>query len=219
MTVRILWIEGKRADTPSFVPALRRKGYEVETYSTGREALDCLADVDPDLAVLNAASMRTSGKRILHTLRSERENLPIILITSSDNSIEGDTRANQVLYLPFTIRKLLNRIVRLLPGNSDNLLHVGPIRLDMEHGRVSCEGTETRLTPRTAQLLHIFMKHPGEVLEREQLFREVWNTEYTGDTRTLDVHISWLRQAIEAEPRRPRYIKTVRGIGYRLDIY
>jgi DNA-binding response OmpR family regulator len=62
------------------------------------------------------------------------------------------------------------------------------------------------------------MRHPGEVVDRERLFREAWNTEYTGDTRTLDVHISWLRRAIEDDPRHPRYLKTIRGVGYRLDV-
>ena len=76
----------------------------------------------------------------------------------------------------------------------------------------------TRLTPRLAQLLKILIDHSGEVLERERLFREVWKTEYTADTRTLDVHVSWLREAIELDPRKPVFLKTVRGVGYQLDI-
>jgi DNA-binding response OmpR family regulator len=83
---------------------------------------------------------------------------------------------------------------------------------------VRCQGREARLTPRQAQLLQILMQHPGEVVGRDQLFKDVWNTGYTGDTRTLDVHISWLREAIEEDPRNPKFIKTIRGVGYRLDI-
>jgi DNA-binding response OmpR family regulator len=98
------------------------------------------------------------------------------------------------------------------------LLHKGPIRFDIERKRVRCQGRESTLTPRLAQLLKIFMDHPGEVLERKELFRQIWNTEYTVDTRTLDVHISWLRQAIEEEPHKPRFLKTIRGVGYRLDV-
>jgi DNA-binding response OmpR family regulator len=83
--------------------------------------------------------------------------------------------------------------------------------------RVRCQGKEERLTPRLTHLLQTLMEHAGEVIEREKLFSEVWKTEYTGDTRTLDVHISWLRQAIEEDPRNPRFLKTIRGVGYRLD--
>ncbi|MCZ7552982.1 MAG: helix-turn-helix domain-containing protein [Anaerolineales bacterium] len=80
-----------------------------------------------------------------------------------------------------------------------------------------CQGREATLTPRLAQLLKMLLEHSGEVIERDELFRQIWHTEYTLDTRTLDVHISWLRQAIEEEPRKPRFLKTIRGVGYRLD--
>jgi len=76
---------------------------------------------------------------------------------------------------------------------------------------------QTSLTPRLVTLLRILMEHPGEVIEREAIFRQVWDTAYTEDTRTLDVHISWLRRAVEIDIRNPRYIKTIRGVGYRLD--
>jgi DNA-binding response OmpR family regulator len=122
------------------------------------------------------------------------------------------------LSLPFTIRKLLNRIVPLLPGEGQKLLKAGPIHLDLERKQVRCQGRESRLTPRLARILEVLIQSPGVVLERERLFREVWNTEYTGDTRTLDVHISWLRQALEEDPRNPQFLKTIRGVGYRLDI-
>jgi len=98
------------------------------------------------------------------------------------------------------------------------MLHIGPIRLDTGLNWVRCQGREARLTPRQTQLLKVLMQHPGEVLERERLFSQVWETGYTGDTRTLDVHISWLRQAIEENPRQPVFLKTIRGVGYRMDI-
>jgi DNA-binding response OmpR family regulator len=123
-----------------------------------------------------------------------------------------------LLTLPFTVRKLINRISPFLPSDGDHILHVGAIRLDLEHKRVRCQGREAKLTPRLAILLRILMQHPGDVLGRAQLFSQVWNTEYTEDTRTLDVHISWLRQALEEDPRKPQYIKTIRGVGYRLDV-
>ena len=79
-----------------------------------------------------------------------------------------------------------------------------------------CKGREARLTPRMAHLLHVLLLHAGEAVERQKLFSEVWETQYTGDTRTLDVHISWLREALEEDPRQPQFLKTIRGVGYRL---
>ncbi|HLA96878.1 MAG TPA: response regulator transcription factor [Anaerolineales bacterium] len=218
MKVKILWIEGKRAEGPSFIPSLRKKGFEVDIVSTGNEALERLFEIDPDLTILNAASMRSNGKRICKSLRDQMNGMPILVIASADSIIPQDICAQVVLKLPFTARKLINRIVPLLPGDGVNMLHVGSIRLDMEKKRVRCQGREARLTPRLADLLRILMQNPGIVLERKELFRRIWNTEYTGDTRTLDVHISWLRQAIEEDPRHPQFLKTIRGVGYRLDI-
>ena len=98
------------------------------------------------------------------------------------------------------------------------MVHVGPIRLDVERRRVRCLGKSTKLTPRLIMLLQMLMEKHGEVVERDVLFKKVWETNYTGDTRTLDVHVSWLRRAIEVDPLKPKFLKTVRGVGYRLDV-
>lgn len=218
MKARILWIEGKRADSPSFVPGLVKKDFSVEAVSTGTAALNRLLEFDPDLVVINAASLRTNGKRICKSIREKVENIPIIVITSADQDSLNALSANVVLSLPFTTRKLINRISPFVPSDAQNILHAGPIRLDLKKKQVRCQGREARLTPRLTQLLHILIQNQGVVMKREDLFRLVWNTEYTGDTRTLDVHVSWLRQAIEEDPRKPRFLKTVRQLGYRLDI-
>jgi DNA-binding response OmpR family regulator len=218
MKARILWIEGKRVASPSFVPALRKKGFTVESVASGSEALERLFKFDPDLVVLNAASLRTSGKRICRSIRERMNGVPVVVISLPEQGLDSDPCVNVLLKLPFTPRKLLNRILPLLPSEREDILHVGPIHFDENHKRVRCQGREERLTPRLAHLLKVFMLHPGEVMEREKLFSEVWATEYTGDTRTLDVHISWLRQALEENPRSPVFLKTVRGVGYRLDV-
>jgi DNA-binding response OmpR family regulator len=217
MKARILWIEGKRANSPSFVPNLRKHDYQVETFATGSAALEDLLAYDPDLAVIHAASLRTSGKRMCRDLHHKMAELPIVLIVDRDGD-PADTCASVTLKLPFTARKLLNRIAPLLPSDEAQVLHVGPIRLNLEMKKVRCQGRESRLTPRLSRLLHVLMKTPGVVVEREDLFKEVWNTSYTGDTRTLDVHISWLREALEEDPRNPKFLKTIRGVGYRLDV-
>jgi DNA-binding response OmpR family regulator len=219
MKAKILWVEGKRADSPSFVPIVRKKDYMVDVVETGSAALARLEEFDPDLVVVNAASMRSSGKRICCDLRSQLQDLPILLLANGEHPVvENDPCANAILPSPFSQRKLTNRISQLLPGDGKSILRAGAIKLDLDKRRVHCQGRETRLTPRLTQLLQIFLKKPGEVHEREKLFREVWQTEYTADTRSLDVHISWLREAIEEDPRKPQFLKTIRGVGYRLDI-
>jgi DNA-binding response OmpR family regulator len=196
---------------------LRKKEFLVELVPTGSAALARLVEIDPDLVVVNAASLRSSGKRICSEIRGQSAKLPIVLIVSPEHKATGVTAANVVLELPFTSRKLLNRITPLLPGDGKNIIHVGYIRLDLELQRVRCKGREARLTPRMTHLLLVLLLHAGEAVERQKLFSEVWETQYTGDTRTLDVHISWLREALEEDPRQPQFLKTIRGVGYRLD--
>jgi len=217
MAAKILWVEGKRAESPPFVPNLRKKGYTVEIVTSGNDALTRISAFDPDLVIINASSLRTTGKRIFRSIHEQANGVPLLIITDPARPAAVETFATVVLKLPFTPRKLLNRITPLLPGDGSKLLHRGPIRLDLARKRVRCQGREASLTPRLALLLKTFLEHPGEALERVRLFSEVWNTTYTGDTRTLDVHISWLRRAIEEDPRKPHFLKTIRGVGYRLD--
>ena len=214
----LLLIEGKHADHPTFTPALRKKGFVVELASSGSEALARLADgFAPDLIVVNAATLRTSGKRICQSLREKTVSLPILLILDEDREVEK-MAADVLLSLPFTAQKLVNRIRHLLPEDGKDSIHAGPIRLDIERRMVRCLGKQSRLTPRLVYLLKALIEHHGEVIERKVLFSQVWETNYTDDTRTLDVHVSWLRQAIEADPDVPQFLKTIRGVGYRLDV-
>jgi DNA-binding response OmpR family regulator len=218
MPAKIMLIEGKHADHDSFASGLNKKGFQVVCFPNGGAALERLVNVDPDLVVVDAASLRTSGKRIVQSLRHGLERMPIVLVVDKNQESIDASVADVVLVLPFTVQKLVNRIRGLLPPEEKDLMHVGPVRLNLESKQVRCLGKQARLTPRLVILLKTLMEHTGEVVSRENLFRLVWETEYTGDTRTLDVHISWLRQAMESDPRHPRFLKTVRGVGYRLDI-
>lgn len=180
--------------------------------------MECLFDIKPHLVVVNAASMRSNGKRICANLRDRMDGLPIMLILNKDQSISGEVAANLILRLPFTSRKLINRIIPFVAKEGKHIIKKGAIRLDPERRSIQCGDQGGRLTPRLLKLIQKLMKHAGEVITRKDLFREVWSTEYMGDTRTLDVHISWLRQVIEEDPRNPKLIKTIRGVGYRLDV-
>jgi len=219
MRSKILCVEGKYAGTPVFVEQLKVKGYKVRNALTGKDALASLASFRPQVAVVNAPSMRTTGVRICQALRENRKKLPIILIYDHGKDISvDDVAANEVLALPFTVRKLNNRIKALLPIQSKNCLKAGAVQLDLEQHQVRCQGRKTHLTPRLTSLLEVLMREPGAVVKRDDLFREVWETDFIEDTRTLDVHISWLRKALEKDPRKPKFLKTLRGVGYRLDV-
>lgn len=213
----ILVVEGQHTEIPSFATDLQKKGFHVETDQTGSKALSRLDKISPHLVVVNAASLRSSGVRICQSIRNKNGKLPVILILGPGKTVSKES-ADVILNLPFTVQKLVNRIKPLLPGDGNNILHVGPLHLDAERRRVRCLSKNSKLTPRLVALLNILMDHHGEVVEREQLFKEVWETDYTGDTRTLDVHISWLRRAIELDPLKPKFLKTIRGVGYRLDV-
>jgi DNA-binding response OmpR family regulator len=219
MTIaNIFLIESSRASAPSFAPALEKKGYAVDVFHKVDQALAAAKKNPPDVVVLDAASMRTSGTRMCRNLRTTLDGLPIILISPEDTNPDASTGASIILIHPFTPRKLLNRIARLLPGDESYMLEVGPLRLNLAQRKVYAQGREARLTPKQTKLLEIFMLNPGRLLTRKTLIKQVWQTDYIGDTRTLDVHMSWLRGAIEKDPAHPKFLRTIRGMGYRLDL-
>jgi DNA-binding response OmpR family regulator len=213
----ILVIEGRHAEIPSFANDLQKKGFDIRSFQNGSQAVSKIKQINPSLVVINAASLRSTGIRICLSVRKKDPKLPIILILEKEKPLDKDL-AESILALPFTVQKLVNRIKALLPSDGKNVVSVGAIQLDLEHKRVRCLGKSTKLTPRLITLLNILMDKHGEVVEREALFKKVWETNYTGDTRTLDVHISWLRRAIELDPSNPKFLKTIRGVGYRLDV-
>lgn len=213
----ILVIEGRHAEIPSFATDLQKKGFDIRSFQNGSQSVSKIKQINPSLVVINAASLRSTGIRICLSVRKKDPKLPIILILEKEKPVDKDL-ADSVLALPFTVQKLVNRIKALLPSDGKNIVTAGPIQLDLDHKRVRCLGKNAKLTPRLITLLHILMDKHGEVVEREALFKKVWETNYTGDTRTLDVHISWLRRAIELDPDNPKFLKTIRGVGYRLDV-
>lgn len=215
---QVLLIEGRRGNNTPFASELEKKGYKLTLAESGRAGLALLAKVDPDIIIINAASLRTNGVRICHNFRSQRSDTPIILIVAEDTHLKWFTDASVILNLPFTIQKLLNRIHIYHPSEDKYLLNVGPITLNLQTNFASCNGNETHLTPRLSQLLRYLMERPGQVINRGVIFKKVWDTDYLGDTRSLDVHISWLRKAIEEDPHKPKLIRTIRAAGYKLDI-
>jgi len=141
-----------------------------------------------------------------------------------DNDLDADNdrrltlNAQSRFFAGLAELEMDNRIRPLLPVEPRAVVTVGPLQLDVEQHMARLGNKQARLTPRLVILLRAMMERPGEVINRKELFSQVWDTNYTADTRTLDVHMSWLRDALEEDPRHPVYIKTVRGVGYRLDL-
>jgi len=216
--VSILCIEGNRNNHFAFSPDLERRGYQVRTVGCGAEGIALLPEMSPMLIVINAASLRTNGIRITRRFRALLPECPIVLIVKEGAEEIEASQANIVLELPFTIQKLVNRIRTFQTVENRYVHKLGSLLLNTRSNMVTCNGKEAHLTPRLTKLLMYMMEEPDQVHSREELFQKVWETTYTEDTRTLDVHISWLRHALEEDPRRPAIILTERSIGYRLHV-
>lgn len=213
---RVLLVESSRAKRTSFADALRKR-YEVVSVPSGKQALTSAAQQAPDVVVLDAISMRTKGDRVCQSLRKALAGVPIIHLHPGPASADGNC-ADVILVPSFTSRKLINSIERLLQSPGDAVIVCGPFSMHVGRRVLTANGQETQLTPKLAQLVETFMRNPGQTLDRRYLMEKVWHTDYMGDTRTLDVHIRWIRRAIEENPSKPAYLKTVRGVGYRLEV-
>ena len=215
--IKILLVEGTHSHKQtSFALALSRR-YEVIIATSGKQALSLAEMVSPDIVVLNAASMRTSGERVCVAIKARVPHVPIIHVRKEESQASDDALvADIVLQMPFTARKLLNRIQRFIDSQDGEILQAGGFVLNLKNHILTTRQSEKRLTPKMAALLEIFMRNPEQILKRDVLMQKVWETNYMGDTRTLDVHIRWIREAIEPNPSKPVHIVTVRGLGYKL---
>jgi len=216
--LKVLLIEGKRKVARRFASDLEKKGYSLQVENSGSKGLDTLKFFSPDVVVINAASLRTNGLRLANWFRNSLPATPIGLIVAEDETVGEPENVNFFLRLPFTVQKLVNRFRTLENNSHKGMLEKGDLVLNPDSGIVVYKDKEVRLTPRQCDLLGKMMERPGEILRREDLFKAVWDTDYVEDTRTLDVHISWLRQALEDDPHHPDLIKTIRGKGYLLKI-
>ncbi len=214
---KVLLIESDKPSAPSYAPALDKRGYSVSIVHAAADAIAKANGSSPDVIVIDAASLKTSGARMCRDVRKALTHARILLIVDRKTVIDGSCGADLTLQHPFTPRKLLNGVSRLMPAKEGMTLQTGPIRFNLSQRKVKCGSREEKLTPKQARLLEVLMRHTGEVVSRKMLIKQVWETDYTGDTRTLDVHVSWLRNLIEPNPLKPKYLKTLRGQGYRLD--
>jgi len=214
----IMIVEGRKRTAEHLAPVLDDQGYHVITTRTRRDALAKVHEAHPTLIVLDSPSLRFSSRRFCDTLRDAALEIPVLMLLPEGEEIDRSVGARVYLRYPFSAKKLINRIVRLLPAPGDERFQVGDVLLNVKQRCVVRGERESHLTPKQTRLLEILMRHPGEVLTRVFLMKQVWDTDYMGDTRTLDVHVHWVRKAIEEDPRSPVYLCTVRRVGYRFEV-
>jgi DNA-binding response OmpR family regulator len=178
------------------------------------------AERPPDLIIFDASSFRSNGLRNCRRLHRQHPHVPLIHIRTAETEIEADIADFFLLY-PLTSRKLFTQVRDCLPTHEmpERTVQCGPFTLYLSRRVVEIEGRgEQKLTRKLAELLEEFLRHPNEILGRKQLMENVWQTSYVGDTRTLDVHIRWIREIIEPDPKQPVLLVTLRGMGYMLQL-
>jgi DNA-binding response OmpR family regulator len=207
---------------------LRKEGHDVVTAVDGAEALAVARRDKPDLIILDIMLPKLSGFEVCRILRKEMTT-PILMLTAKDEEIDKvvglEIGADDYMTKPFSMRELLARVGAMLrrsemavgPAVAAEVLIIGDLEIDVARHRASLGGTTLELTPKEFDLLTFLAKNKGFVFSREQLLEKVWGYDFAGDTRTVDVHIRWLRRKIEREPTEPERLVTVRGTGYKLE--
>jgi two-component system, OmpR family, alkaline phosphatase synthesis response regulator PhoP len=225
MDARILIVE----DEPGLVTALRdrlkKEGYAVTVAKDGTAGFDLASRERFDLIILDLMLPGQSGLTICQKLRQKGSAVPILMLTARrqtmDKVVGLRTGADDYLTKPFKMAELLARIDALLrraghtASAGTSLYERGSVRIDLKRTEVTREGHVVPLSAKEFQLLAYFVERPGETLSREVLLREVWGYDATPSTRTVDVHVAWLRQKLEKDPKDPQLIRTVVGLGYR----
>jgi DNA-binding response OmpR family regulator len=211
---KILLIQGGLGD--SVQPALERSGYRVVWVRTSKYALERLANDEPVLVIVDGPSLKGGAEKICRAIK-RRRSIPILLIGDEAPLPNVSEYADAHLMRPLQLKRLLARVEKLMPEGQSIEFRCGDIVFRPSDGKVRKRSAEHHLNPKLSRLLLTFMQRQGEVIPRKFLMQHIWETNYMGDTRTLDVHIRWLRKVIEDDPSAPGYLKTVRGQGYRFD--
>jgi len=233
MTAKILVVEDEPALQETLVYNLTRQAYEVHSARDGQEALAAARDFRPDLIVLDIMLPILDGFEVCRILRQEM-NVPILMLTARDDEIDRvlglEMGADDYMTKPFSMREFLARVkaqlrrVRLIREEFDTevdlakeTIHFGNLVLDLTRREVLVDKKPVNVKPKEFDLLLFLARHRGHVLSRDFILERVWGWEFTGGSRTVDVHVRWLREKIELNPSEPSRIITVRGSGYRFE--
>lgn len=233
---QILLVEDEENIRETIALALRNEGYQVVTADTGRNALDILQDFDlqqdtPDVAslclvILDIMLPGINGLDLCRWMRRQGATIPVLMLsakgTEADRVVGLEVGADDYLTKPFGMRELIARCRALLrrqrlnvPEAGNAVLRCRGICLYPQECRVTVDETEVNLSPKEFRILELFLSYPRRVWPREQILEKIWGPDFIGDSKTVDVHIRWLREKIEQDPSNPDYLVTVRGFGYR----
>ncbi len=223
---RILVVEDEESYSDPLSYLLRKEGYEVAIADTGPGALVEFDKNGADLVLLDLMLPGLAGMDVCRALR-QRSMVPVIMLTAKDSEIDKvvglEIGADDYVTKPYSSRELLARIKAVLRRLTEPeelmplTLEAGPVRMDVERHTVTVGGAPTSLPLKEFELLELLLRNTGRVLTRMQLIDRVWGSDYVGDTKTLDVHVKRLRAKIEPDPGSPRFIVTVRGLGYKFE--
>ena len=220
----ILLVEDEPSITEPLAEALGREGFDTQVAGTVAEALALAGRVDPDLVLLDVMLPDGSGFDVCRELR-QRSRVPIIMLTArgeeADRIVGLELGADDYVVKPFSAREVVARIRAVLrrtdsPGEAEEKpIEIGEVRLDQAKREVTKDGEALELSRKEFELLRLLMQNAGTVVTREQAFEEVWDTTWLGSTKTLDVHVSGLRRKLGDDSSEPRFLHTVRGVGFR----
>jgi two-component system response regulator RegX3 len=224
---RVLVVEDEESFSDALSYMLRKEGFEVSVAATGTSALTQFDRSGADIVLLDLMLPEMSGTEVCRQLR-QRSAVPIIMVTARDSEIDKvvglEIGADDYVTKPYSPRELVARIRAVLRRQgaeaaevSTLTLAAGPVRMDVERHVVTVDGSAVQLPLKEFELLELLLRNAGRVLTRGQLIDRVWGADYVGDTKTLDVHVKRLRSKVEPEPSAPRYIVTVRGLGYKFE--
>src|SRR5271157_1815410 len=237
MPETVLVVEDEPALQETLVYNLEKEGYRVDAAGDGRAALETARRLNPDLVILDIMLPLLDGFEVCKILRRE-SSVPILMLTARDDEIDRvvglEVGADDYLTKPFSMRELLARVKaqlrragmlhealeKIKPSETDlpqEVLTYGGLEINLTRREVTLDGEVLALKPQEYDLLLFFAQHRSQMLSREFLLERVWGWDYVGDSRTVDVHVRWLRQKIEKDPARPERIVTVRGGGYRFE--
>ncbi|MDP8957541.1 MAG: response regulator transcription factor [Actinomycetota bacterium] len=223
MGSRILLVEDDRRLRRATALALQHEGYDVLEAGDGSAALHLLADDEPDLVVLDVMLPGEDGFEVCRQIRKTSD-IPIIFLTAKTDTVDVvvglESGGDDYLTKPFIVKELVARIRALLrrmkSEPSEHRIVAGELEIEPESGVVRVARERVDLTRTEFELLRCLASRPNRIFSREQLLEQVWNYDYLGDSRLVDVHIRRLRGKVEADPSRPKFIQTVRGFGYKL---
>jgi two-component system response regulator RegX3 len=226
MNGRILVVEDEPAISDAVEYALREAGYEVDAVGDGDRALAEARTRRYDLMVLDLLLPGTPGLEVCSQLREEQSDLPIVMLTARDSEADRvgglDTGADDYVTKPFSVAELVSRVRSLLRrreldrAGGGAVRKVGGLELDVSRHTASVDGRPVLLTRSEFRLVALLASSPGKAFTREDLVRHLWESDFVGDRRAIDVHVSNLRRKLERDPRRPQRLLTVRGVGYKL---